>query len=265
MSGAGKAWNDRRFSYWIYQVSDCAALSIWLHSLTHKVSINKCVRLFRPSDWFSRYRHPNLERLKICVACYNSGRYRIQIPKFPDTISFVIIPRVFWRSWTKIGQIYISYRFVQSGCNRVRQIDIELGCPETNIDPRFLEVVSFSMKQRRQKVWKFINCTPKDIMSTKTMKELCASRRFSFVFGCELSGSAGNLLKCFSRYCKNWPMRVICRAGKWTEITVIPSHVFFILVKLESKKCKWYCCLLTCSATNFVSTSSVLRDITRCI
>ena len=30
-------------------------------------------------------------------------------------------------------------------------------------------------------------------------------------------------------------MRVICRAGKWTEITVIPSHVFSTLVELESK------------------------------
>ena len=39
-------------------------------------------------------------------------------------------------------------------------------------------------------------------------------------------------------------MRVICRAGKWTEITVIPSHVFFTLVKLESKNFKWFCCLL---------------------
>ena len=60
------------------------------------------------------------------------------------------------------------------------------------------------MKQGRQ----FINCTLKDIMSTKTMKELCASRRFSFVFGCWLFASVGNLLKFFSCYCKNWLMRV---------------------------------------------------------
>ena len=45
-------------------------------------------------------------------------------------------------------------------------------------------------------------------MSTKTMKELCASRRFSFVFGCWLFASVGNLLKFFSCYCKNWLMRV---------------------------------------------------------
>ena len=57
-------------------------------------------------------------------------------------------------------------------------------------------------------------------MSTKTMKELCVRRRFSFVFGCGLSASVGDLLKIFSRHCKNLPRRVICRAGKWTAITV---------------------------------------------
>ena len=39
-----------------------------------------------------------------------------QISKFPDTLSFVIIPRMFWRNLTKIGQIFIPYKFVQSGC-----------------------------------------------------------------------------------------------------------------------------------------------------
>ena len=34
-------------------------------------------------------------------------------------------------------------------------------------------------------------------MSTKTMEELCVSRRFSFAFGCGLSACAGNLLKLF--------------------------------------------------------------------
>ena len=37
-----------------------------------------------------------------------------QISKFPDTASFVIIPRMFWRHLTKIGQIYIPYKFAQS-------------------------------------------------------------------------------------------------------------------------------------------------------
>ena len=36
--------------------------------------------------------------------------------------------------------------------------------------------------------------------------------RISFVFGCGLSSSAGNLLNFFSCYCKKWPMRVIYRA-----------------------------------------------------
>ena len=33
-----------------------------------------------------------------------------QISKFPDTLSFVIIPGMFWRSLTKIGQIYKHYK-----------------------------------------------------------------------------------------------------------------------------------------------------------
>ena len=53
-------------------------------------------------------------------------------------------------------------------------------------------------------------------MSTKTMKELCVKRGFSFVFGCGLSASAGNLLEFVSQYCKK-----LTDAGKWTEITVI--------------------------------------------
>ena len=163
--------------------------------------------------------------------------------------------------WNFLASIALSLRVISRFKGFLRLINLEISI--------FLEQIFTSgiilNETAKTKSVKFIYCTLKDILSTKTMKELCASRRFSFVFGCELSASAGNLLKLFSRYCKNWPMRVICRAGKWTEITVIPSHVFFILVKLESKKCKWYCCLLSCSATNFVSTSSVLRDITRCI
>ena len=39
-----------------------------------------------------------------------------QISKIPDTLPFVIFLRVFWRNLTKIGQIYIPYKFTQSGC-----------------------------------------------------------------------------------------------------------------------------------------------------
>ena len=61
-------------------------------------------------------------------------------------------------------------------------------------------------------------------MSTKTMKELCVKQGFSFVFGCGLSASAGNLLEFVSQYCKK-----LTNAGKWTEITVIlpPSYDTF--------------------------------------
>lgn len=48
------------------------------------------------------------------------------------------------------------------------------------------------MQQQRLKVLKFISCMLKDIMSIKTMKELCMSGQFSFVFL-----STGNLLKFF--------------------------------------------------------------------
>ena len=39
-----------------------------------------------------------------------------QLSKFPEALLFVIIPRMFWRNLTKIGQIYIPYKFAQSGC-----------------------------------------------------------------------------------------------------------------------------------------------------
>ena len=39
-----------------------------------------------------------------------------QISKFPDTLSFFIITGMFWRDLTKIGQIYIPYKFAQRGC-----------------------------------------------------------------------------------------------------------------------------------------------------
>ena len=39
-----------------------------------------------------------------------------QISKFPDTLLFVIIPRMFWRNLTKISLIYTLYKFAQSGC-----------------------------------------------------------------------------------------------------------------------------------------------------
>ena len=35
-SGAGKAWNDQKFLYWIHPVSDAAARAKWLHSFIHK-------------------------------------------------------------------------------------------------------------------------------------------------------------------------------------------------------------------------------------
>ena len=39
-----------------------------------------------------------------------------QISKFPDTLSFLIIPEMFWRNLTKIDQIDIPYKLDQSGC-----------------------------------------------------------------------------------------------------------------------------------------------------
>ena len=39
-----------------------------------------------------------------------------QISKFSDTLSLVIIPSMFCRNLTKIGQIHIPFIFAQSGC-----------------------------------------------------------------------------------------------------------------------------------------------------
>ena len=118
---------------------------------------------------------------------------------------------------------------------------------------RFLQVVSFSVKHREWEVWEFINCMLKDVMSTKTVEELCVSWQISFVFGCWLSASVGNLLKFFSRSFKNWVMQVICHVGKWLEITVYSQlHVwvacdnstlifFFYLTLVQNFKKTFFC------------------------
>ena len=50
------------------------------------------------------------------VAYINTAGQIFQISKFPDKLSFVIIPRMFWRNLTKVGQIYIPYKFALRGC-----------------------------------------------------------------------------------------------------------------------------------------------------
>ena len=115
-----KARDDRRFVHSIYRVSNASARAKQLHSLIHKASINKSMSGFFDiligcvdiviSSWSSY----------ICESCCVNGRPRqiFQILKFPDTLLFVIIPRMFRRNLTKIGQIYIPYKFAQSGCIR---------------------------------------------------------------------------------------------------------------------------------------------------
>ena len=39
-----------------------------------------------------------------------------QISKFPNTLSFVTISGMFRRNFTNIGEIYIPYKFIWSGC-----------------------------------------------------------------------------------------------------------------------------------------------------
>ena len=41
---------------------------------------------------------------------------KFQISKFPNTLSFVIISGMFRRNFTKIGEIYIPYKFIWSDC-----------------------------------------------------------------------------------------------------------------------------------------------------
>ena len=43
------------------------------------ISKQRCVRLFRYSDWLSRYRRIKLEWLKICEACCVNGRHGTNI------------------------------------------------------------------------------------------------------------------------------------------------------------------------------------------
>ena len=57
-----------------------------------------------------------------------------QISKFSDTLSFVNTPRMFRRNFTRMGQIYIPYKFAQSGCyppNIIYEILAFKGSPTT--------------------------------------------------------------------------------------------------------------------------------------
>ena len=117
VSGAVNMWNDQWFFYWIYRVSDAVARAKWLHSLIQKASIKNSVSCFFDiligsldigiANWHvaSMSKYQNFKYI-----------YIYQISKFPGTLSFVIIPWMFWRNLTKIGQIYIPYKFAQSGC-----------------------------------------------------------------------------------------------------------------------------------------------------
>ena len=46
VSGAGKAWNNPGFYYWIYRLMDAAARAKQLYILSHKASMNKNVSGF---------------------------------------------------------------------------------------------------------------------------------------------------------------------------------------------------------------------------
>ena len=91
--------------------------------------------------------------------------------------------------WNFLASIALSLRVTSRFKGFLRLINLEISI--------FLEQIFTSgiilNETAKAKSVKFIYCKLKDILSTKTMKELCASRRFSFVFGCELSASAGNL------------------------------------------------------------------------
>ena len=40
----------------------------------------------------------------------------VKYPPFPGTLWFVNVAGMFWRNFTTIRQIYIPYKFAQSGC-----------------------------------------------------------------------------------------------------------------------------------------------------
>ena len=77
-----------------------------------------------------------------------------QISKVLDTLSFVVILRMFLRNLTKIGRIYIPYKLAQSGCILPKikcEILAHKGSPRQEIislDQDFLGKVSRSLKER---------------------------------------------------------------------------------------------------------------------
>ena len=68
VSGACKLWKNRMFFNWIYLnlsgigCRSTSKMAAWSYS--QGISQHKWVRLYRYSDWLSRYRHLKLEQLK---------------------------------------------------------------------------------------------------------------------------------------------------------------------------------------------------------
>ena len=89
-------------------------------SYSQVINQQKCFRLFGYANWLSRYRHLKLEQLKICEACYVHGRHWENISNIKIS-RHTFVCHYFWNimfrdNLTRIGQICIPYKFVQSGC-----------------------------------------------------------------------------------------------------------------------------------------------------
>jgi len=54
----------------------CGMSKMAAQSYSKGINHQKCVGLFRYSDWLSRYPHLKLEQQKICKTCCVNGRHR---------------------------------------------------------------------------------------------------------------------------------------------------------------------------------------------
>lgn len=117
MSRAGKSRNDRRFFYWIYRVSDAAARAEWLHSLIHKASICKSVSgfFYILIDCVSAVKVGVAKNMRVVLRKWTPRDKDFKYWNFPTHLRLSLFLGCFGEIW---GQIYIPYKFAQSGCIR---------------------------------------------------------------------------------------------------------------------------------------------------
>ena len=87
-------------------------------SYSQGINQQKCVGLFRYSNWLSSSSHVKFEQLKICETCCKNGRHRKNVLTIKIS-RHTFICHYLWNVLAKFHDnpsIYIPYKFAQRGC-----------------------------------------------------------------------------------------------------------------------------------------------------